>query len=118
MNKRLLTVTIISWLYIAAGAVGLAHHIMEINRQQPFQVELVWILLLSLIAIVCGALILRGSIWARWLALAWIAFHVLLSFFHSLQQVLMHGLLFVLIAYVLFRPEARAYFRRRETSDV
>ncbi len=37
---------------------------------------------------------LRGSNWARWLALAWIAFHVFLSFLHSWQQVLVHCLFF------------------------
>jgi|SRR5271166_4463454 len=118
MNKRPLTVTIISWLFIATGAIGLVHHLTEIKPHQPFQVELVWILLLSLMAIICGVFMLWGSNWARWLALAWIAFHVLLSFFHSLQQVLVHGLLFALIAYVLFRPEARAYFRRSQAKDV
>lgn len=118
MNKRLLMITIVSWLFIATGAIGFAHHLTEIKPRQPFQVENIWILLLSLLAIVCGVFMLRAANWARWFALAWIAFHVLLSFFHSLQQVLVHGLLFVLIAYVLFRPEARAYFRHTEAGDV
>lgn len=115
MNRRPLAVTIISWLFIAAGAIGLAYHLTKINPQQPFQAESVWILLVRLLAMVCGVFMLRAANWARWLALAWMAFHVLLSFFHSLQQVLAHGLLLVLIAYVLFRPEARAYFRRRDS---
>lgn len=116
--KRPLTVTMVCWLFIGAGAIGLAYHFTEINPQQPFQAESVWILLLRLLAIVCGVFMLRAANWARWLALAWMAFHVLLSFFHSLQQVLAHGLLLGLIAYLLFRPEARAYFQRRETRDV
>lgn len=118
MNKRPLAVTMVSWLFIAAGAIGLAYHLTEINPQQPLQAESFWILLLRLLAIVCGVFMLRAANWARWLALAWMAFHVLLSFSHSLHQVLVHGLLFVLIAYILFRPEARAYFRRGETRDV
>jgi hypothetical protein len=61
---------------------------------------------------------LRGNNWARWLALAWIAFHVVVSFFHSLQEVVVHSLLFMLIAYFLFSPEARAYFRHREKMGV
>ncbi len=60
---------------------------------------------------------LRGSNWARWLALAWIAFRVFLSFLHSWQEVLVHCLLFVVIGYVLFSPEARAYFRHREINS-
>jgi hypothetical protein len=38
-----------------------------------------------------------------------------ISFFDSLQKVVVHGLLLLLIAYFLFRPEARTYFRDRET---
>jgi len=35
-----------------------------------------WVCLLSLAAVIAGAGLLRGYNWARWLALAWIAFHV------------------------------------------
>ena len=38
----------------------------------------------SSLAIVCGVFLLRGHNWARWLALAWIAFHVVLSAFHAI----------------------------------
>jgi hypothetical protein len=117
MNKRPFTVTIIGWIFIAAGAIGFVHHLTEIQLRQPFQSENFWILLLSLVAVVSGVFIMRGSNWARWLALGWIAFHVFLSFFHSWQQVLVHGLLFAMIGYVLFRPEARAYFRHTEINS-
>lgn len=116
MRKRPLTVLILSCLYIATGVFGLAHHLSEVTASQPFQSDLVWASATSLAAIVSGAFMLRGSNWASWLALAWIAFHVVLSIFHSRQQLLVHGLLLLLFAYVLFRPEARAYFRRPETT--
>jgi hypothetical protein len=54
---------------------------------------------------------LRGHNWARWLILVWIAYHVVLSALHSVSEVVVHGLLFVVIAYVLFRPRVSAYFR-------
>ena len=50
--------------------------------------------------------------WARWLVLDRIGFHVVISFFDSLQKVAAYGLMFVLTASFLFRPEARAYFQR------
>ena len=37
--------------------------------------------LTELLAMVSGAFMLRGHNWARWLALAWIIFHVILSIF-------------------------------------
>ena len=54
---------------------------------------------------------LRGRNWARWLLLIWIAYHVILSGVHSLSQLVVHGLLFAVVAYFLFRPRASAYFR-------
>jgi hypothetical protein len=54
---------------------------------------------------------LRGCNWARWLLLVWIAYHVILSAFHSLSELVMHSLLFALVAYFLLRPQASAYFR-------
>jgi hypothetical protein len=59
---------------------------------------------------------LRGHNWARWLALAWIGCHVILSAFHSVFEVAVHGLLFAAIAYFLFRPRATRYFRGASTA--
>ncbi len=111
MNKRPLSVIIIGCLFIAAGAVGLAYHATELGGEGPFQSELVWVLFLRLLAIVCGFFLLRRSNWARWLLLAWIAYHVVLSAFHPPFELAMHSLLLVAVAYFLFRPRAAAYFR-------
>ena len=77
-NKRPLAVTLIAWLYIAAGTIGVAYHLQELRPQHPFQYDIVWVSLVRLIAIVAGVYMLPGSNWARWLALAWIVFHVIL----------------------------------------
>jgi hypothetical protein len=114
MNKRPLSVTIISWLFIAAGAVGFTYHITEFKAQGQFQYALVWISLVRLLAILAGLFMLRGRNWARWLLLVWIAFHVVLSAFHTLSELAMHGVLFAVVAYFLFRPKASAYFREPE----
>jgi hypothetical protein len=110
MRKHPLAVSILSCLFIATGVVGLARHLADYTATQPFAYDLVWIFIVELAAILCGAFMLRGNNWARWLALAWMGFHVVRSFFHSLREVVVHGLLFALIAYFLFRPDARAYF--------
>ena len=69
------------------------------------------VLALSLLAVVGGAFLLRGRDWARWLSMAWIAFHVGVSFFHSMREVAVHALFLVVFAVVLFRPAANHYFR-------
>ena len=54
---------------------------------------------------------LRGCNWARWLLAAWMAYHVVLSAFHSVTELALHTLLFGAIGYFLFRPQSSAYFR-------
>lgn len=115
MNKRPLSVTIIGCLYLVTGAIGVAHHLIDFKVQHPFQYDLVWAELLSLIAIACGVYMLRGSNWARWLALAWISFHVILSAFHSRFELAVHALLCAALAYFLLRPLAAQYFRAART---
>ena len=68
------------------------------------------ILATELAALVAGVFLLRGANWARWLAIAWIAFHVALSF-GSLQRLVVHTVILLLFVYLLFRPSANAYFR-------
>ena len=111
MNQRPLAVTIIGCVYVVMGAIGFAYHFTEFNAQHPFQSYIVWVELLRLVAIVCGAYLLRGHNWARWLALAWIGYHVILSAFHSLSQLAIHVVFCAILAYFLFRPTATRYFR-------
>lgn len=111
MNKRPVSVTIISWLFIAAGTVGLTYHATHFKALRPFDFELLGICLIRLVAILCGAFMLRGRNWARWGAVVWLGFHVGISALHTLFQLLTHGLLLAAITYFLFRPRATAYFR-------
>src|SRR5258708_25619263 len=98
MNKRPISVTIISGVMIAAGVIGLVYHLSELKVQHPFQYDIVWISLLRLLAIVAGVFMLRRANWARWLTMAWITLHVVVSAFHSMPQLAMHGLILVAFA--------------------
>ena len=111
MTKRPISVTVISCLFIATGVIGLAYHATEFKAQRPFQYEVVWVFFVRLLAIVCGVSMLRGSNWARWLLLVWIAYHVILSAFHSPSELVVHSLLLVVVAWFLLRARAAAYFR-------
>lgn len=115
MKKRPLSVTIIGWLLTAVGVFGFAYHFHEAGVHNAFRGENVWILALEIAALASGVFILRGNNWARWLALAWMGFHVAVSFLDSWQKVAVHAIFFVLIAYCLFHAGAREYFRRSET---
>jgi hypothetical protein len=110
--KRPLSVTIIAWLFIATGTVGLVYHATEFKTDGSFQYEVALICLIRLFAIVCGVFMLRGKDWARWGLLVWIAYHVVLSVFHTLFELVMHSLLLAVVAWFLLRPKVWAYFRR------
>src|SRR5437867_10501293 len=111
MSKRPRSLTVVSWIFVAAGVVGLAYHATEFKAQRPFDYDFLWVCFVRLLAILCGVFMLRGSNRARWILLVWIAYHVILSAFHSLSGLIIHALLFAVVAYFLFRPQASAYFR-------
>jgi hypothetical protein len=111
MNRRPFSVTVISYLFIAAGAIGFAYHVTEFKAQGQFEYDLALVCFVRLLAILSGLFMLRGHNWARWLLLVWIVYHVILSAFHSLSELAMHTILLGVVAYFLFRPKASAYFR-------
>ena len=111
MNKRPIAVTGIGWLFVVGGVVAFASYLNEL-RASAFRGENVWIFVIEVVAIVAGIFILRGSNWARWLAVAWMALHVGISFLDWRRELAVHVVLFGLITYALFRADAAVYFRR------
>jgi hypothetical protein len=102
---------------MAVGVVGLAYHATEFNVQRPLDYDLVLVCFVRLLAILSGVFMLRGRNWARWLLLVWLAYHVALSAFHSLAGFVIHSVLLAVVAYVLFRPQASAYFQKPKMID-
>src|SRR5206468_12207005 len=102
MNKRPLPVTIISFVFIAAGVMGVAYHLTEFKVQHPFHDEAAWLLVVRLLAVMAGVYMPKGRYWARCLAIVWIGSHVILSSFHSVQDLAMNAWLFVVFTYFLF----------------
>jgi hypothetical protein len=106
LANRPLSVLLLSCLYIAVGTIGFAYHF---PRPQAFHYEDVGIEAAELLAFVAGVFMLRGHNWARWLALAWMAFHVAISF-PVVREIAVHSLFLVVIALLLLRPKAGQYF--------
>jgi len=111
MNKRPGSVTVIGCIFVIAGAIGFAYHLTEFKALRPFEYDVVLVLLVRLLAIIGGVFLIRGSDWARWFLLIWLAYHVILSAFHSMFELIIHGLLLAVMAYFLYRPLVSAYFR-------
>lgn len=121
MNTRPRSVTVISWIFIVLGGIALlagllppvdaaaAQRLAEFKAQHPFEYTLVFVT--RILAVVGGVFMLYGFNGARWLLVVWIGFHVLIGFWHALWSSLVHALLFSVVVYFLFRPQAAAYFR-------
>lgn len=116
MHKRPRLITVISWLFIVLGTVSLLSSLLPYWNQTPAErideLKAHWIVHLArTVSIVCGVFMLYGFNWARWLLVIWIGFHIIISALHSPLQLVVHGLLFAVILYIVFRPDANIYFR-------
>lgn len=106
--KRPIALIAVACLYVLVGIGGFVGHFSELLARHP---DAIAIELTEFLAFVAGVgLILRKN-WARWLALAWIVFHVILSLLHPLRELAMHVVLCGLIAWALFRPATASWFR-------
>lgn len=112
MNTRPLAVTVLALVYIVVGAAGF---VAGIQPAHLFLLDNVLVETVRLLAVIAGAFMLRGDNWARWLALAWMISHVILSAFGSVRELVIHGLFCALVIWLLWRPEATRYFRGAAT---
>lgn len=109
--QRPLLVTLLGRILIALGAIEFVYRLTKIH--QPVHAADFGVPLFELVILVSGVFLLRGSGWARWLAVAWVGLHVAVGSLHSLSRGIVHGLIFLLFAWMLFRPEINAWFRMR-----
>ena len=107
MDKRPIPVLIVVAVYLLVGVMGFVYHFSELTagHQDAIAIELT-----ELLAVVSGVGLLMRQNWARWLALAWVVFHVVISLFHPLRELLIHAALCVVIAWLLFRPATARWF--------
>jgi len=105
--KRPWAVTVLGLLFVAAGMVGLLYHL----SQETLSWELALISLLRLLAVIGGTFLMLGRNWARWLSVAWLALHVVISAFHSVEQMAAHAVLLAIVVYFLFKDRSANYFR-------
>ncbi len=119
MNKRPLSISIISWIFIILGGV------MIISMFRPVPEDVEWhmsqfrvrhpiiylqFLLMPYLAFVCGLFMFLGFQWARWLFVCWFGDNMIAKVVHSPATMLPQALLFGVIMFFLYRPAATAFF--------
>ncbi|MGA8742295.1 MAG: hypothetical protein WB561_14010 [Terracidiphilus sp.] len=108
MKKPPTLVLIVAGVYLLVGVAGFVYHFHELAAGHS---DAIAIELTELLAVLSGVGLLLRQNWARWLALAWVVFHVAISIFHPLRELLIHAALCTAIAWLLFRPETARWFK-------
>jgi hypothetical protein len=115
------SITAIGWLFIAVGAGGILKDLWPLLTSDATQQlarlkaeglsELGPAWTSRVLAAIGGVGLLSGRNWARWLLVTWMAFHIVLSVLHSMEEVLVHAAIFAPILHLLFRRRSDPYFR-------
>jgi len=112
VEKRPLSIIIIGIFFIVLGVLSLGHAAWGlVNTQQRLtDLQNHWMIYLSaIVAIVGGAFLFKGQNWARWLLVAWMAFHIVVGALHGIVPLLTHVVIFSVILLFLFRRHASSY---------
>ena len=113
MKGRPIPVIIVSILFIVTGLTGFIYHITELAEPNNNLIETISALALGILAVVCGVLLLKRVGWARWLGIAWMALHVIISAFNSMPETIAHIVFLILVSVLLFLPVSSAYFQNK-----
>lgn len=114
MKSRPLPVLAVAILFIIVGLAGFISHIKDFFEPGEKIVEILLVQLLRLLAIVSGILILLARNSGRWLAIAWLLVHVIISALNSIGEMFVHIGLLVVVSVLLFLPISSAYFRKKD----
>lgn len=110
--KRPWEIWFLGCLFIGVGVVSGTVHAWHAQFDR-------WLVLIELVqvwGIAGGVFLILGKSWARWVLLAWLAFHVVVGALDSVSMGFSHAVLAVAIAYFLLRSPAAAYFRSDSAS--
>lgn len=129
MKKRPLALTVIGWILIVMGIVSMFAtsanlknpKIIEYMNQSPLPLSVQYAILALgvMVMTICGLGILKEKNWARFLYVGWGLGNFLMSLaIGTMQASMIPGLIiFLIIAYFLFRPEANAYFSKTDNNE-
>jgi hypothetical protein len=111
-NSRPISITVVAWIFIAVGVIAFVWNFPGVLQLQKgaFAIELV-----ELIGLTAGIFMLRRQNWARWLALGWAVFHLIITLVPPFHGLAVHLIIFAGIAVLLLRADASRYFRGTET---
>ena len=115
MKRPPISVIIISVVFILIGVGSMFAGVSPIIKNHEVRLDSVIVAVSGLTALLSGIFMLRCANWARWLCVAWMAFHVVVSILHNTLELAIHLLVLIVLVIVLFRTSA-ACFRKESHS--
>jgi hypothetical protein len=128
MKNRPTSVTVIAWILIVLGGLSIVTTTVMTNNPTavalmsksplPVSVQYAISYLGSLVMVVSGVAMLKGQNWARWLYVGWsiIGFIIGIATSPAKMAMIPGFVVFLVIAFFLFRPRANEYFARLEAA--
>lgn len=128
MNKRPTSITVVCWILIALGGISIISSAFSFNNpvtrelmsKSPIPVNIQYFMMFAglVITLVCGIAMLKGRNWARLLYVGWSVVAFIIGLATSpVKAMLIPGLIiFIIFAFLLFRPKANAYFKATEAA--
>ena len=110
------TITMLSFLFIIIGVVSTGVHVWQFKISRPTALEELGIYVIGALAVLAGIFMMRAKNWARWLALAWVSFHVIIAAFNQPLGLIIHAVFIALLAWFLFRRESQQWFNPKPTA--
>jgi hypothetical protein len=132
MRTRPTSITVVAWILILMGAISLVTTTLMINPVMtnpatrellskspipvPLQYAMTYVALL--VMLVSGIAILKGQNWGRWLYVVGTVLGFLIGIITSpVKSAMIPGfVVFVVVAFILFRPKANKYFADQESA--
>jgi hypothetical protein len=132
MRPRPASITVIAWILILMGGISLVTTTLMINPVMtnpaarellskspiPVPVQYAMTYVALLVMLVSGIAILKGQNWGRWLYVVGTVLGFLIGIITSpLKSAMIPGfVVFVVVAFFLFRPKANRYFADQESA--
>lgn len=125
MGERPKSVTIIAWFLIVSGVISVFTSLSSLNNpmvkelmsKSPLPIPLQYAMMIIglAVSVICGIGMLKGQGWARLLYVTWGAIGILISLITCPSKtVIIPGLIiFIIIAFFLYRPASNQYFSQR-----
>lgn len=129
MKERPTSITVIAWILIVMAGLSLITSAFYMNNPRarelmgrspiPIPVQYLMTYVGLLVTLICGIAMLKGQNWARILYVIWYIIGFVVGIATSPMKVAMipGSVVFVVIAFFLFRPIANEYFTASEVEN-